>query len=130
MAATLDETSPAALGHVALTIAEAPPPTFFTDTQWRALFAIIDTIVPSVVSGPAAAGNDNDEHHLAPGEYDAYFKLTSERMVKPPSREAFDAYMAERPSDIPAFRDHVTRTIATLLPVQRTQLGTVLWLLR
>lgn len=120
----------AVLDHVALAIAKAPSPDFYTETQWQALFAILDTVVPSVVTGPGTVDNNNNERRVSQDEYEAYFEQMSRRMVKPPSRKAFDAYMAERPSDIPAFRDHVTRTVASLLPGTRAQLGTILWLLR
>lgn len=129
MAASRDETSPAALNHVSLAIAKAPSSAFLTEAQWRALFAIIDTIIPSVVTDMDGVGNSNRQH-IPQKEYDAYFEQMSGRMVKPPAREAFGAYLAERPSEIPAFRDHITRTLASLQPRPRAQLGTILWLLR
>ncbi|KAK7912222.1 hypothetical protein PG985_014703 [Apiospora marii] len=121
--------------HIVIPISDAPPATFFDETQWRVLYSLMDTVIPSLA---AASDDDGDHSEKSPAHdrqtvpkdiLEAHYQKLQARLPNPPSREAFAAYLAERPSAIQDFRDHLTRTLATLSPAARGQLGTVLYLL-
>lgn len=120
--------------HVVIPISDAPPRTFFDETQWRVLYSLMDTVIPSL----AASSHDDAHSDENPGDdrqtvpkdvLEAHYQKLQTCLPSPPSREAFAAYLAEKPSAIQDFRDHLTRTLATLSPAARNQLGTVLYLL-
>ncbi|KAK7953011.1 hypothetical protein PG988_013705 [Apiospora saccharicola] len=121
--------------HVVIPISDAPPGTFFDDTQWRVLYSLMDTVIPSIAASDDANGDSKDlvkygDCQIVPKDVlDAHYQKLQRCLPTPPSRDAFAAYLAERPSAIQDFRNHLTRTLSTLSPAARGQLGAVLYLL-
>lgn len=123
--------------HIVIPISDAPPATFFDETQWRVLYSLMDTVIPSLAAESDNEANDNntiidkkDDRQIVPKDVlEAHYQKLQRCLPHPPSHEAFAAYLAERPSAIQDFRDHLTRTLATLSPAAQKQLGTVLYLL-
>ncbi|KAK8079323.1 GMC oxidoreductase [Apiospora phragmitis] len=125
--------------HIAVPISDAPPATFFDDTQWRVLYALMDTVVPPIIatesSGEEVNGDqkttlaDKDQQTVSREVFESHFQKMQRCLVTPPSREAFAAYLSEKPSEVRDFRNHLVRTLATLSPDARKQLGAVTYLL-
>ncbi|KAK7959070.1 GMC oxidoreductase [Apiospora aurea] len=129
--------------HIAVPISDPPPATFFDDTQWRVLYALMDTVVPPIAAAAAASGEelvvavnsdgkspaDNGHQALSKELFESHYQKMQSCMVTPPSREAFAAYLSEKPSEIQDFRNHLVRTLSTISPDARKQLGTVTYLL-
>lgn len=116
------------LAHIDTPISDPPDASFFTATQWRVWYALMDTIIPSIVP-------KGKEHH-GTGEYafaqdtvESYFQYVQNQLSSPPSREDFETYLSEKPSDIPAFKDHMIRTLHGLPKDLRDQLGSMLTML-
>ncbi|KAK8063012.1 GMC oxidoreductase [Apiospora hydei] len=128
--------------HTVVPISDPPPATFFDDTQWRVLYTLMDTVVPPIVATAASGeevvvavnsdGNspaDNGRQSLSKEVFESHYQKLQSCMVTPPSREAFAAYLSEKPSEIQDFRNHLVRTLSTISPDARKQLGAVTYLL-
>lgn len=89
---------------------DAPEGEYFTDLQWSTLMAIMDTVVPSVHK--ASITNDPSSQLSVPDEeYNTAMTQMRKSVASPPSNEAVEAYLNEKPSDIPAFQDILLRTL-------------------
>ncbi|KAK7994853.1 GMC oxidoreductase [Apiospora arundinis] len=123
--------------HIAVPISEAPPATFFDETQWRVLYALMDTVIPPITTGASDDNKTNgckvvgidSRQTISKDVFESHYEKMQSCLVTPPSREAFAAYLSERPSEIQDFRDHLVRTLVTLSPDARKQLGMVIYLL-
>jgi hypothetical protein len=113
------------LSHVAIPLTAPPSADFFNETQWKVWFSLVDTIVPSLVSG--SVGREKDEESEA--WLDLEFSKLEKKLANPPSREAFRAYLSELPSETPAFKDHMVRVLAVAPKDMQGQIGTILSLL-
>lgn len=114
--------------HVVLPLPEVPAITFFNETQWKVYFALMDTVIPSIIS-ETQGGDDKENTTIKQKTYDDYYTKVKNTVANPPSREAFEAYLSEKPSAIPAFRDHTVRTLGGLPDDMRQQLASILYLL-
>lgn len=83
-----------------------------TDTQWRTLMAIADTVVPSI---KASTEPSQDHLGLPPSEYTGALKRISARVPSRSGNDLAQQYLSERPSDIPAFKYLISRTLAECL---------------
>ncbi|KAL7624924.1 hypothetical protein AAE478_004138 [Parahypoxylon ruwenzoriense] len=103
------------------------PDSVFTDTHWQVLFALLDAIIPSVVSGPPSKGNNIS---ITEDEFHNLHESLQQSMKCPPSLEKFRAYMSERPSDNAEFVENVKHQKSLLLGVvltmPRTRLGSLI----
>ncbi|KAK8137239.1 hypothetical protein PG984_005179 [Apiospora sp. TS-2023a] len=121
--------------HIVIPISDAPPGTFFDETQWRVLYSLMDTVIPSIAASDDVNGDSKglvkyDDRQIVPNDVlEAHYQKLQRCLPQPPSRDAFTAYLAEKPSTIQDFRNHLTRTLSTLSPAARNQLGAVLYLL-
>ncbi|QSZ30525.1 hypothetical protein DSL72_000079 [Monilinia vaccinii-corymbosi] len=89
---------------------DPPKGQHFTDLQWSTLMAIMDTVVPSVHK--ASITNDPLSQLSVPDdEYNDAISRMRTTISSPPSNEALEAYLNEKPSDIPAFQDILLRTL-------------------
>ncbi|THV55113.1 hypothetical protein BGAL_0014g00430 [Botrytis galanthina] len=89
---------------------DPPGDQYFTDLQWTTLMAIMDTVIPSIHK--ASVTNDPFSQLSVPDEQysDAVAHMRT-TISSPPSSEALEAYLNEKPSDIPAFQDILLRTL-------------------
>jgi hypothetical protein len=116
------------LSHIDTPIRDPPDASFFTETQWRVWYALMDTIIPSIVP-KAVEQQSNDDYTFASRAIDSYHQYVQSKCSSPPSREEFEAYLSEKPSNIQAFRDHMIRTLDGLPKDMRDKLATILTLL-
>ncbi|KAK6836135.1 GMC oxidoreductase [Apiospora arundinis] len=109
--------------HIAVPISEAPPATFFDETQWRVLYALMDTVIPPITTGASDDNKTNgckvvgidSRQTISKDVFESHYEKMQSCLVTPPSREAFAAYLSERPSEIQDFRDHLVRTLSNAL---------------
>ncbi|KAJ4287118.1 hypothetical protein N0V88_007740 [Collariella sp. IMI 366227] len=93
---------------------------FLSDTQWKVLMALMDTVIPAVriQDTPKAKNLDTSALNLPSAQYsDVAIKLRNAVSPLDPSAEILTAYLAERPSDNPVF-SQVLKLILTNLPKQ------------
>lgn len=91
---------------------DPPEGQYFTDLQWSTLMAIMDTVIPSIHK--ASITNDPSSQLSVPDEqYNDAVTYVRTTISSPPSDEALEAYLNEKPSDIPAFQDILLRTLTT-----------------
>jgi hypothetical protein len=112
-------------------VAVAPPALlgaeYFTDTQWKVWYALMDAVTPSIMVGESL---DNKQHNAVTAtELDSIYESLQARMTNPPSRADFARFLAERPSETQQMRDMHTRAMRTLGPDAIKQLGGILSLL-
>ncbi|KAH8652291.1 long chain fatty alcohol oxidase [Xylariales sp. PMI_506] len=117
------------LGHIDIALPPPPDTSFFSETQWKVWYSLMDTIFPSIVSETAAAAGDGTQHKLTQELLDSYYSTTKASHASPPSKETFEAYLAETISDNETYRDLMGRTMAGLPADMRAQLGTLLTVL-
>ncbi|KAI9645833.1 hypothetical protein NHQ30_005268 [Ciborinia camelliae] len=89
---------------------DPPGDQYFTDLQWSTLMAIMDTVIPSIHR--ASITNDPSSQLSVPDdEYNDAVTHMQMTISSPPSNEALEAYLNEKPSDIPEFQDLLLRTL-------------------
>ncbi|KAH6652428.1 GMC oxidoreductase [Truncatella angustata] len=114
--------------HIATPLPEPPSASFFNETQWRTLWALMDTVVPSVIQSQER-GTGTGDYAIGTSLFEFYYHAAQKKMTSPPSREKFEAYLSEKPSANAMFCAHMTRTLDALPKEMRNQLGQVLNLL-
>lgn len=98
-------TSPLSVG-----LPEAPNPDPLPDAQWQTLLAVMDTVVSSC--------QKNEPHDVdATAISDTKYEKTMTHLRQTTSLDlsdtaSFDAFLAEKPSEIPLFRDILKRMLA------------------
>lgn len=112
--------------HIDTLLPDPPSAAFFTETQWKNWYALMDTVIPSVV--PTSTGNKG-QLGISSNLIDSYYDAVQSKMSSPPTRAEFEAYFSEKPSEIKAFRIQMTRTLASVPTEMRDQIGSVLNLL-
>ncbi|KEY67148.1 hypothetical protein S7711_03009 [Stachybotrys chartarum IBT 7711] len=91
---------------------EPPSSDFFTETQWEVLHAILDGALPSIVAESSIA-DDATQVALPDADFEKVLALAARPEVDAPTPEVLAAYLADRPSLDPAFREDVLTTLAT-----------------
>ncbi|KAE9966417.1 hypothetical protein EG328_008933 [Venturia inaequalis] len=102
---------------------QAPLPAIdpLTKSQWRTLMAFADTVIPSVVQekrGKTAF----KEAALPSGQYAAALSSIEHHVLRDEHKSIAQAYLAERPSQLPEFRANVHRFIGLYTPKALAQL--------
>ncbi|KAK4143387.1 uncharacterized protein C8A04DRAFT_37399 [Dichotomopilus funicola] len=109
---------------------------FLSESSWRVLMALMDTIIPEIrlqeasqtpPTTPAAKARDLSTVHLPSNEYSAAAG-TLRRAASPGQIEtdAIEAYLAERPSANPAFVEIIHSMLHNLPPSKKRELKIVL----
>lgn len=107
---------------------------FLSDSQWRVLMALMDTVVPAIKlqdTGPVAQQQDLSVLYLPSSQYSE--KAASLRQAASPldpSAELIEAYLAERPSDNPLFAQVLKCVLSSLPPSKKRELRFLLSILR
>ena len=105
------------LAPLANPLPDLPPGEPFTEEQWTILMAIMDTIIPSVRRDSTT--NDMISQLVVPDvEYDTAVDHLKETVVDPPTSEALDKYLDERPSVNPRFQSLLKRSLGQYAPEQ------------
>lgn len=115
------------LSHVVLPLTAPPSSSFYSEAQWKVWYALMDTLIPCIV--PTAGGLGPDKLQISQSSLDGYFETIQSKVTNPPSREAFDAYLLEKPSENQVFKDHMVRTLSLLPKDAQGQIGSVLSLM-
>jgi hypothetical protein len=117
------------LSHVVLPLSTPPSSSFYNEAQWKVWYALMDTVVPCIVPGAGGTNAAPDELQISQSALDEYFETIQNKVKNPPSREAFDAFLLERPSENQLFKDHMVRTLSMLPKDAQGQIGSILSLL-
>ncbi|KAJ5925342.1 hypothetical protein N7454_007981 [Penicillium verhagenii] len=101
----------------------APDASFWSELQWKTLFAISDAIIPSVRTAPQSA---NDKV-ISKAEYDAAVSKLTSVITGPDARDLAIQYLEEDVSSNPVFRAIVERTVGHYIHDEgRNGLGLIL----
>ncbi|KAF4463026.1 Long-chain-alcohol oxidase FAO2 [Fusarium albosuccineum] len=121
------ETAVAIMSRLPVGLPDAPSVDPLTTTQWHTLMAIMDTFISSCqVNGRT----DRDAIILDSAEYDAMTKRLRRNITLDLSDTTnLDAFLTEKPSDIPLFRDILVRLVAGFPDDRLSTLRSVLSLL-
>ncbi|KAK3997873.1 hypothetical protein QBC44DRAFT_279214 [Cladorrhinum sp. PSN332] len=131
MASITEDASLSLTGPRPLALPEAGPD-FLSETQWKVLMGIMDTIAPAVQTKDQkdASSIDPSVDYLSISQYS---KATAElRRSASPQEVSFDlinAYLAERPSENPAFTEVLKVILSNLPPSKKRELRYLLSIL-
>ncbi|KAL6351779.1 hypothetical protein LRP88_14927 [Fusarium phalaenopsidis] len=104
------ETPAAMAGPSSVGLPEAPNPDPLPEAQWHTLLAVMDTVVCSCQRNEP---RDVDATALSDAEYEkAMVHLRQNTSLDLSDTSTFDAFLAEKPSEIPLFRDILKRMLA------------------
>ncbi|EAQ83481.1 hypothetical protein CHGG_09885 [Chaetomium globosum CBS 148.51] len=105
----------------------------FNETQWKVLMALMDAVIPAIriqESGENTKGQDTSIIHLPSSEYsDAAVQLRNAASPGNPTPETLEAYLAERPSDNPAFAQVLKCVLSNVPPNKQRELRILLSIL-
>lgn len=97
-------TSPRSVG-----LPEAPNRDPLPEAQWHTLLAVMDTVVCSCQRNKP---RDVDEAGLSDAEHEkTTMHLRQNTSLDPSDTSTFDAFLAEKPSEIPLFQDILKRML-------------------
>ena len=80
-----------------------------TESQWVTLMAIADTVIPSI---HASTDQSPSQFGIQSSEYTTSTNTIKRGIPNKQSPDIARQYLEERPSSIPAFKDHVQRLLA------------------
>ncbi|KAI1386462.1 long-chain fatty alcohol dehydrogenase [Hypoxylon trugodes] len=101
--------------------------TFFTETQWKVLFSLLDAVIPSVaVGGPSDMTGYSEVLRISENHFHEIYHGVQRRMRYPPTIDQFREYLAFRPVDDPRFISIVKQTVSRLSRSSKSQLGSLL----
>ena len=116
------------LAPLATPLAAPPTEDIFTPEQWTTLMSIMDAVIPSIHrSSDPNNSQDNEKTQLVVSDeaYQANADHLSEKVIG--TWDELDQYMAERPSEIPKFKDFLRRMLGCYVPEKgRKGLGFIL----
>lgn len=99
-----------------------PPLDFWSDAQWAVFIAIVDTVVPSVMSESSAT--DNHAQLAVPdAQYLTAFKTAHDTLAGASTDEVLAAYLHDRPSVNQTVRRYMLQLIAHLPAHRQDGLG-------
>lgn len=87
----------------------------FTEEQWTILMAIMDTIIPSIRK-ESNTSNKIEQLTVSDVQYDTAVDHLKSTVVEPPTSEALDEYLDERPSANPRFQSLLKRYLGQYAP--------------
>ncbi len=119
-------------GPVAVRLPDAPD--ILNEAQWKVLMAIMDTVIPAVRIQDASANakqQDASTIYLPSGEYsETAIKLRNASTPLNHSSDVLEAYLAERPSDNPAFTQLLKSVLSNVPPHKQKEMRLLLSILR
>lgn len=86
-----------------------PNASFFSDAQWKTLFALADAIVPSIRT--AATAKSSTDKVISIAEWDDAVSKVSSLIQGPDSAKIAAQYLEEDASSNPGFRAYVQRVL-------------------
>jgi hypothetical protein len=121
MADQVEDMVEKAVPRKASPLAPVPEIDPLTKNQWRTLMAFADTVVPSIVQeqhGKTAF----KERALPSGQYASALTNIEHHVLHDQHNGIAEAYLSERPSQLPEFRANVHRFIGLYTPKALAQL--------
>ncbi|KAJ5784747.1 uncharacterized protein N7503_009959 [Penicillium pulvis] len=103
-------------------IPQAPDTSFWSELQWKTLFALCDALVPSIRTAPQSP---NDKV-ISNAEYDAAVNKLTSLIPGPDAKQLAIQYLEEDLSSNPVFRAIVERTVGNTHNEGRNGLGFIL----
>jgi hypothetical protein len=107
---------------------------FLGEGHWSVLMALMDTVIPAIrIQDSAQDAKDQDiaTLYLPSGEYsEATTKLRNAATPLNPPSETLKAYLAERPSDNPAFAQVLKSVLSNIPPTKQRDLRILLSILK
>lgn len=123
---SMDVTS--TLGPKPIPLPEAPARDFMTKSEWDALFALTDAVLPSITSTTSSSVEDkNGSIVLSDTQFEKLVDDCASALSNRPSRERIKEYLEFRPSEDAKFREDCLRSLA--IAPQRGQFVRVMNLL-
>ncbi|KAI1393693.1 long-chain fatty alcohol dehydrogenase [Hypoxylon trugodes] len=110
---------------IATQLPELKPDTYFSETQWKVLFALIDAIVPSIVA-ESRVTDRKTQLSIPDSQYKEAHEKTMKCMIHPPDYEDFQQYLEARSIDNPRFVQLVKRNVQEVSNTDRKKLGVIL----
>jgi hypothetical protein len=101
-----------ALAPLATPLPDGPSELPFSGLQWTTLLAIMDTVIPSI-RRETTTSNQINQLTISDVEYNHTVHQLKKALVDPPTSEALDEYLDEKPSDNPRFQALLQRTLST-----------------
>ncbi|KAI1417556.1 long-chain fatty alcohol dehydrogenase [Hypoxylon sp. FL1857] len=101
---------------------------YFSETQWQLLLALVDAVIPSIVAEAAATDRKNQLRIPQP-QYEEAYERTKSSMKHPPDYEKFKQYLESRPLDNPRCLNLLKRLLQNVPNDDRRRLGGILNLL-
>jgi hypothetical protein len=101
-----------ALAPLATPLPDGPSELPFSGLQWTTLLAIMDTVIPSIRRETTTSSQLN-QLTISEVEYNHTVHQLKKTLVDPPTSEALDEYLDEKPSDNPRFQALLQRTLST-----------------
>lgn len=102
-----------------------PPDDFWSETEWAVFHAILDTIVPAVVSKSSLTDREG-QLAIPDGEHSALMAKARATTLKSQDDESLKAFMEDKVSTSPAVRQVSLRIAARLSDVQKDGLRRLL----
>ncbi|KAK6585594.1 hypothetical protein PZA11_002321 [Diplocarpon coronariae] len=114
-------------GHLPALLPDGPSANPFTDANWTTLLAIMDAVLPSIRRESSPGTASQSRKTITDAEFRGVIAYLGETVVDAPDSKALDEFLDERPSEIPRFRELLTRTLGDYVPEDaRKGLGIVL----
>ncbi|KAI0380911.1 long-chain fatty alcohol dehydrogenase [Hypomontagnella monticulosa] len=104
---------------------EPKPETYFSETQWKVLLALIDATVPSIVAEPVATDRKG-QLWVTQSQYEEAYEQIKKSMKYPPDHVKFQQYLGSRLADNPRFLSLLRRFMQGIPNSSKTQLGGIL----
>lgn len=104
---------------------ELPPDGFWTETQWAVYMALMDTIVPAVVSKSALTDKEG-QLGIPDAQYSSVIKTAQATVLARKDEDSLRAFLEDKPSCHPEIRAVQLRIAARLPAKQRAGLGGLL----
>lgn len=104
---------------------DLPPDGFWRETQWSVFWAIMDSIVPAIVSKSSLV-DKKGQRGLPDVEYAALTKTSQNIILEKTDEHMLQAFLEDRPSLNPITRQTLLRVLCRLSPKQIKGLGAVL----
>lgn len=101
---------------------ELPPDDFWTDAQWAVYVALMDTIVPAVVS-KSSLTDKGGQLGIPDAHYSSVVKSGQVTVIERADEDSMRAYLEDKPSNHPAIRAMQLRIVARLPAKQKAALG-------
>jgi hypothetical protein len=106
----------------------------FSETQWNVMMALMDAVIPAIriqESGQNTKGHDTSTMYLPSSEYsDAAIQIRNAATPLNPTPDILEAYLAERPSDNPAFTQVLKCVLSNIPPSKQRELRILLSILK